>query len=559
MNEWKTFTWEELSVLASMQMSMHVRFRDRPPQAGSRKSRRFHEEVRKEVEAEWPKFSLSARQALLRSVQNGTLPDFLEQCGNELDACLDERDKQAGQLLAGWPAPEKHALLTFLSYRQWPESIVQDGVLVLSLEDEPTFSRTLSLLGVQGAPTGAEGRFFQFTALRKEGDTYLLVGEWETPEEEGDTVCPPLRFSFTKAAVQCKAYRADALPLTEDPWLFLYQIALSIVDRQAIPGCPVQPDETALLPLLKAIIAWEDEEAEEKEAALLARWARESGCETLAKRMERLVFPMNRGRWKKEKDVLRHWQHEPLWRWVMHAVWQSQVSHPVYPRGGEAEREKGRLMIQEQLHREGYTGCYPNFVKVNPPQSGLRLAQSYGDVCFIGLWREKRMVSRILCREEPMEEPLRVQYLCTTALPRKGEPDLPDGYACLFREKGRRFCMLLTEMDDTPEKTRMACAHAAAKKAELRRVTRRERKAAGQTPVAGWIDFAGVFLGVGFLFTVFMLAFTLLFTTLLVLVTGQITQWGEAIGVIPWGWLTLLSWVGFGGGMAFVTLRARNR
>ncbi len=90
-------------------------------------------------------------------------------------------------------------------------------------------------------------------------------------------------------------------------------------------------------------------------------------------------------------------------------------------------------------------------------------------------------------------------------------------------------------------------------------MTRRERKAAGQTPVAGWIDFAGVFLGVGFLFTVFMLAFTLLFTTLLVLITGQITQWGEAIGVIPWGWLTLLSWVGFGGGMAFVTLRARNQ
>ncbi len=237
MNEWKTFTWEELSILASMQMTMHVRFRDRPPQAGSRKSRRFHEEVRKEVEAEWPKFSLSARQALLRSVQNGTLPDFLEQCGNELDARLDERDKQAGQLLAGWPAPEKHALLTFLSYRQWPESIVQDGALILPLEDEPTFSRTLSLLGVQGAPTGAEGRFFQFTALRKEGDTYLLVGEWETPEEEGDTVCPPLRFSFTKAAVQCKAYRADALPLTEDPWDFLYQIALSIVDRQAVARC----------------------------------------------------------------------------------------------------------------------------------------------------------------------------------------------------------------------------------------------------------------------------------------------------------------------------------
>ena len=40
MNEWKTFTWEELSILASMQMSMHVRFRDRLPQAGSRKSRR---------------------------------------------------------------------------------------------------------------------------------------------------------------------------------------------------------------------------------------------------------------------------------------------------------------------------------------------------------------------------------------------------------------------------------------------------------------------------------------------------------------------------------------
>lgn len=73
----------------------------------------------------------------------------------------------------------------------------------------------------------------------------------------------------------------------------------------------MQPDETALLPLLKAIIAWEDEEAGEKEAALLARWARESGCETLATELEQLVFPMNRGRWKKEKDVLRHWQHDP--------------------------------------------------------------------------------------------------------------------------------------------------------------------------------------------------------------------------------------------------------
>ncbi|MFR7477603.1 MAG: hypothetical protein ACLUUJ_01835, partial [Acutalibacteraceae bacterium] len=163
----------------------------------------------KEYEAEWPKLSLPARQALLHSVQNGTLPDFLEQCGNELEARLDERDKQAGQLLSGWSAPEKHALLTFLSFRQWPEGTVQDGTLTLLLEDEPTFSRTLSLLGVQGAPTGAEGRFFQFTALQKEGDTYLLVGERETPEEEGDTVCPPLRFSFAKAAVQCKAYRAD--------------------------------------------------------------------------------------------------------------------------------------------------------------------------------------------------------------------------------------------------------------------------------------------------------------------------------------------------------------
>ena len=144
-------------------------FRDRPPRAGSAKSRRFHEDVMKEYEAEWPKLSLPARQALLHSVQDGTLPDFLEQCGNELDARLDERDKQAGQLLSGWQAPEKHALLTFLSFRQWPEGTVQDGTLTSFWRTSPPFPAPFHFWGAGGAPPGPRAGFSSLPPYRKKG------------------------------------------------------------------------------------------------------------------------------------------------------------------------------------------------------------------------------------------------------------------------------------------------------------------------------------------------------------------------------------------------------
>ena len=199
--------------------------------------------------------------------------------------------------------------------------------------------------------------------------------------------------------------------------------------------------------------------------------------------------------------------------------------------------------IEEGLHSRGYSGCYPEFVKMGTIERS-RVLKSHGTY----RWGHKGTpgVFHIRVVELNMGQ---LQFLCGTELLPDGEQSL--GFdSCGFDAKGRRFLrdVIWTEGDDLDRKL-----HLAAKKAELRKLTRQE-KGFGELL---WPLFLVALLGFGGFAAICMTIGMALVAGLVSLLFGGTDALWNVLSALPYGkvfWFTLATVGGTLGAMLLLNL-----
>ena len=192
---------------------------------------------------------------------------------------------------------------------------------------------------------------------------------------------------------------------------------------------------------------------------------------------------------------------------------------------------------------------------------GIHLADSYNMSYFVGC--EKRAAHHIHCTELWFNDHIAIEFLCGTQRLKKGE-EPTDIWTCLFNANGRRFFnSVIYESEYTDESGEVLSDDLggriaiAVKKAELKPLTKSERKEVGKIP--GWIIFLLVFILMGGLFGLFMTVGFMALTPLLLWLFGEGDSIGELFMMAPWLDMFFMSWLLFGGVMGVITVLAKRK
>ena len=245
---------------------------------------------------------------------------------------------------------------------------------------------------------------------------------------------------------------------------------------------------------------------------------------------------------------------ESLWRELYELVADTQAEYTDKMLSYDQKKLNNiRSEIEECFHDLGYEGKYPTFVKKGALK-GIRLEESYDQSYFVG--REKYAQYMVECREILYGDMLHIQFICGTAFLKKSET-VPDIYSCCFNKKGRRifkkFLWDAAEMDALPQYVTIA-----AKRAECTKLNKKEKGLLGNT-AGSWLYFALMFLFMGGMFAVLFTAAMFLFFCGLTAVLDGFGTMMEMIKEFPWWLMLVMSFVGFGGAMTIVDIKAKNK
>ena len=191
---------------------------------------------------------------------------------------------------------------------------------------------------------------------------------------------------------------------------------------------------------------------------------------------------------------------------------------------------------------------------------GSRLKRSGGKIPWIG--PKKKAAFLIHCQENVDRGEFSIQFLCGTAMLEKEETK-PDIWECIFHHSGKRLFHQLYWTSSMEELQNWEgpgeCAQAAVKQVELQRLSRKEKSR--YTFYAGWRAGDVLLYGIliGLLFSVVLNAGLMLLGTVIILLAGQGANFGNIFWGIPWWFLFLLAWFGFGIAMAVYTWISQNR
>lgn len=423
--------------------------------------------------------------------------------------------------------------------------------IVISCSDELCFTWKLILANASGLPEQTqEGRMFWCKDLRREAEQYVLSGEVEA------TDCFHVDIRFSGAYVDVEAKRTDLVQQHMKPWMHLSAMAHGILRKSEIAPDLIHAQEQRLLPLLREITlltCWQglpkDQNGE------LFPLLRKRLAPKLHKYLNRLE--QSWGSWDKYlkasnqlQTLLNRSEYEPVWRELFEQIAASQAEYPLKIYASEGLR----CEIEAMLHSCGYSGAYPDFVKRGAVR-GLHIRKSHEMSYFI--FNEKHAVFHIHCREYPgWNDGLLIEFICGTEFLRKD--DKPgDIWSCLFDAQGRRLVHTVSCFDEDDLSLKAATA---VKKAELRRLTKDERKADGDIPFGMWslLFFLFVLLAGGF-FAVFIMIGMALMVLLICLFVGGWSSVPEMFTALPWMELFWFSLLAFGGVMGIVeVIAARN-
>lgn len=388
-------------------------------------------------------------------------------------------------------------------------------------------------------------------------------------EEKSET----LSITFDNAEVEVIVYNACiSQDFFNDPWFFLMAVCSSIKRKADFSEDYCNNKEKELLPIIREISnlnSWFERPEEEyfsfDELKKLSIKYGFDKIETMLSKLETLS--LNDSNFFKFKDkmirTLCKQQYEPLWRDIYSKIAHSQEGYPskVECLCNVELLTKIRNDIQKLMESKGYIGEYPDFVK-NAAISGIRLARSHNKTyCIIN---ENRTVHHIRCAESiENDEPLRIVFLCGTALLKKREEE-PDIYGCMFDAKGRRlFTTTYHRIPSQDDEDSVAddletSVTIATKKAECRRLTKDERKGLLDIKTSFANAFMALFIAGG-LFAVSMALIMAIICSVFTAIILSFSAIPEMLKEIPWWLIIAIGWIGFGTPIAIMEISSHRK
>lgn len=486
---------------------------------------------------------------------------FLRACDEQMRLQIGENQRRREENLAALNEEVRSAVLALLDEDYWPPVEQQGDTLVLRVDETPAFCRSLILKKAEGfceLPNG--GYLADVPKIQRELERYRITAQMEDSEE-------PLSLFFAEAEVRVECFNCVESDW-EEPWEYFQTLAGQIVAKSELPGDYCNAQEKALLPLLTELEGLDGWYEGSKTFPLMKKMAADYGCDqavALLTQAEKAEPEKRHGIMNRLRDVLCRQECEPMWRDIFEKIRASQEN---YPHAAQMDCEAGilkelRESIQCFMEKQGYSGTYPDFQK-RGAVPGFHLAESYGLSYFI--FREKNAVFHIHCVESrEVENKPGVHFLCGTEFLRKDD-SVGDIYSCLFNTKGRRlFCWvrdyrMINDPDAqySPEDV-LRFAEIAVKKAELKKLTKEERKLYHNGIIPGWGLFWWWLLLGGGMFGIFMTLGMMLLAVIAALLVGQPEAIPSMFTDIPWGYVLLFCWLSFGAIMGILTVMAKRK
>ena len=402
---------------------------------------------------------------------------------------------------------------------------------------------------------------FSDAQILKDEYGYRLICTAENYEEETSR---PIAILFDYATTEVEIFRADRREFDDNPWESLGFLAIDILEKNLLGPEYFNQKELDIMPLLKELRAltvlaphFYDEEMPDFEN--LKHYIMKHDLLHLIPLIDKIA------KWDKKKPVspfllgrlsnaLNDANCESLWCELYELVADTQAEYTDKMLSYDQKKLNNiRSEIEECFHDLGYEGKYPTFVKKGALK-GVRLEESYNQSYFVG--REKYAQYMVECREILYGDLLHIQFICGTAFLKKSET-VTEIYSCCFNKKGRRifkkFLWDAAEMDTLPQYVTIA-----AKRAECTKLTKREKELLGNT-AGSWQYFALMFLFMGGMFAVLFTAAMFLICCLVTAISLGFGSIPEMIREMPWWQLFVFCFVGYGGAMTIVDIKAKNK
>lgn len=443
----------------------------------------------------------------------------------------------------------------------------QANKIVFNLDETDSYKRTLIL------HTSTENRIENFDLLGfteaqilKEENGYKLICIAENFEQETST---PISIFFDHATVEVNIYRADRTEFGITPWDTLSSVACDILSKKNLGDEYFNQKERELMPLIKEISGlspWPrllDEEPPGFE--ILKQYIRKYNLLKLIPLLDKAAAEYTNLSSKQMYlqyliNKLNETDCEALWRELYELIGATQEGYSDKILSyNKTDISNIRLRTEKNFHDLGYEGEYPTFRKKGAIK-GIKLEESYNQTYFVGA--EKNAEHIIHCTESVYRDELQIQFLCGTALLKKNE-SLTDVYSCCFNAKGKKlFKSIHLFEEDEPDidffNLLDQYTQIAAKRAECTKLSKKEKELLGNAPVS-WQYFVFMFIFTGGLFAVLMTAAAFLILCSVDAILFGFSDIPDMISQMPWWLFFLISFVGFGGAMAIVDVKAKTK
>jgi len=506
-----------------------------------------------------------------KDVSDEAFIDFLKACHDHVQTHGTHQKQLFDRSAAELPKDVKAALWSLFETGSYFTIRPEGENAVISVDFGSCYERTLTLKNVACLPDGDAMISFENGSLVRQEGLYVLVGIQESWEEEMET---PVAVRFTDASVKVTLSRADQDLFSDTPWLHLTATASAILDKCFLPGDYLNDREKALLPLLAQLsrlsyFARIPEQFRDDGFAELKQYFKKHDCPKPLALLEKLeALPADSAKADrltvKLLAMLNQKAYEPLWRELSRLISDSQADYPslVGIKCASELLEKTRLDIQRHMEENGYSGTYPDFVKLGSVDR-IHLAQSYGMNYFV-CW-EKRVACHVHCTDAFFNDHLVVEFLCGTQILRKDETP-GDIASCLFHSGGRSFFQSFTygggfrdETEETNADHLAALVRIATKKAELKPLSKQEHDELDDLHISWWRLFLSVFVIMGGLFGLFMTMGIAVVCALMILLFDGPGRPLEVLAAVPWWLVFVFAWVAFGSCMGIITVLAQRK
>lgn len=395
------------------------------------------------------------------------------------------------------------------------------------------------LMEPSGMPVEKEIGFFDPYELKEDVDAYILTGHISDLDYEN---VEDVQLRFSDAETTFGNLRLEPIDRYGRPWQCLADCGRELLHKAQMAGELLNDRERAILPMLRElgmVTGYGSDEEISGFDLLRARFTPE--LHPYLDQMERSI--KNWKKYRKYADQLlnrlNRVEYLPLWKKIRDEIADTQTDYPV---SSHVDPEVVRR-IEEGFHSRGYSGSYPEFVKTGTIEQSREMRSH--DTC---KWVRKGTpgVFHIRVVELNMGQ---LQFLCGTELLTDGEQSL--GFdSCGFDAKGGCFLrdVTWTEGDDLDRRLLLA-----AKKAELRKLTRQE-KDFGELV---WPLFLIAVLGFGGFAAICMTVGMALVAGLVSLLFGGADAMWNVLTVLPYGkvfWFTLATVGGTLGALVLLNL-----